>query len=223
MRLIENINYNVAEDKIMSALKYKMKASQSIRMLKKVLLMVEKTKNLIQPKIIYTVKEIKTKEKQDIILENGISFSLGSLHKAFNHSHCMTIFVATLGTEIDKEINGCLQSQKLLDAYLLDFIGSYIIEQIVDGFQKSMDKDIKGLGQKTTRRFSPGYCSWKLDQQKNIFNAVEGQRIGVQLSPGNLMVPKKSISGILGVIEEDQILYNPCLHCKKQNCDYKRI
>jgi hypothetical protein len=223
MRLIENINYNVAEDKIMAALQYKMKASQSIRMLKKVLFMIEKTKKIIQPKIIYTVKNIESKDKQDITLENEISFSLGNLHKTFNHSNSLTVFIATLGIELDKEINRYVQNHKLLDGYLLDFIGSYIIEQIVEGFQRSMDKDIKSLGQKTTRRFSPGYCSWKLGQQKNIFATVEGQRIGVQLSPGNLMVPKKSISGIFGVIEEDQISYNPCLHCKKQNCDYKRI
>ncbi|GAH91002.1 unnamed protein product, partial [marine sediment metagenome] len=50
-----------------------------------------------------------------------------------------------------------------------------------------------------SRRLSPGYCDWKIDQQKMVFRAMKDDSAGVRLTEECLMLPQKSISGIIGI------------------------
>ena len=75
-----------------------------------------------------------------------------------------------------------------------------------------------------SRRFSPGYCDWDVSQQKMIFEAVNADSIGVHLTDECLMIPKKSISGIIGIGHSEGGLedYNPCTTCDKRDCLERR-
>jgi len=74
------------------------------------------------------------------------------------------------------------------------------------------------------RRFSPGYCDWGLNQQEKVFKALNGDSAGIRLTKRCLMVPQKSISGIIGIglAENNVESYNPCDTCKKEDCPGRR-
>ncbi|MFC1995291.1 vitamin B12 dependent-methionine synthase activation domain-containing protein [Chloroflexota bacterium] len=75
-----------------------------------------------------------------------------------------------------------------------------------------------------SRRFSPGYCDWELSQQKMVFRAMNGDFAGIRLTEECLMVPQKSISGIMGLGTCDSNIenYNPCVTCKERDCPGRR-
>ena len=72
-----------------------------------------------------------------------------------------------------------------------------------------------------TNRYSPGYCGWNVSEQKNIFQLIPEKFCGIELTDSCVMVPMKSVSGIIGIGKE--VRYNPytCNLCKMENCFYR--
>ena len=68
---------------------------------------------------------------------------------------------------------------------------------------------------------SPGYCGWHVSEQQLLFPLFEGQTCGVRLTDSSLMVPIKSVSGIIGLGKEVRRLDYTCGLCDFKQC-YKR-
>jgi hypothetical protein len=73
----------------------------------------------------------------------------------------------------------------------------------------------------STMRFSPGYCDWKLDGQKIVFNAIDAEQLDVTLNLYYVMSPVKTISSI-SLISDDVPMTSPCVFCEKANCSWRR-
>ncbi|MEE3446448.1 MAG: vitamin B12 dependent-methionine synthase activation domain-containing protein, partial [Prevotella sp.] len=67
----------------------------------------------------------------------------------------------------------------------------------------------------------PGYCGWHVSQQQLLFPLFNGQTCGVTLTDSSLMLPIKSVSGIIGVGEKVRRLDYTCGLCNFEKC-YKR-
>jgi len=86
-------------------------------------------------------------------------------------------------------------------------------------------KSIAGIGnQCISRRFSPGYCDWNVKQQEILFRILKDDTAGVSLTDECLMVPRKSVSGIIGIGDTENGVeeYNPCCTCRKTECPGRR-
>ena len=59
--------------------------------------------------------------------------------------------------------------------------------------------------------------------QRSIFELVEAGRIGVSLSAGCMMIPRKSVSFAVHVAREPETLRseNSCENCGRKNCEYR--
>jgi cobalamin-dependent methionine synthase I len=109
----------------------------------------------------------------------------------------------------------------MVQAAVLDAIGSDAAETLAHVVQDIIAHEVEGLG--ISQRFSPGYCDWRVSQQKMVFRAMGGNTAGVRLTDGCLMIPQKSISGIIGIGPADKVgNYNPCLTCDKSDCKGRR-
>jgi cobalamin-dependent methionine synthase I len=89
-----------------------------------------------------------------------------------------------------------------------------------------MDSKVKVKNQRTTLRFSPGYCDWKIHEQKKVFSVLENDLIDVDLNESYLMAPRKSVSGVFGIgnselIDKDET--NPCRSCGMHSCVARRV
>ena len=50
-------------------------------------------------------------------------------------------------------------------------------------------------------RFAPGYGDFSIEYQKDLMEFTGAGRIGVSLTDSNLMIPTKTITCIMGVLE----------------------
>jgi hypothetical protein len=70
--------------------------------------------------------------------------------------------------------------------------------------------------------YSPGYCGWHISGQKKLFEFLRPERIDIRLNERFLMIPLKSISGVLvaGAAEIHHISerYPFCDHCQSPTC-----
>ncbi|MCX6843389.1 MAG: hypothetical protein NTX53_14035 [candidate division WOR-3 bacterium] len=71
-------------------------------------------------------------------------------------------------------------------------------------------------------RYSPGYCGWDITGQRQLFQALRPEEIGITLRESCLMEPLKSISGVLVAARPEvhrfDNTYPFCSACTTQTC-----
>ena len=84
------------------------------------------------------------------------------------------------------------------DAFVIDAMADALIEALCDYAEARV---CEGLS--TTGRFSPGYGDLELSLGKEIISLTDAERtLGIKLTLGGLMVPKKSVNAIIAIRNE---------------------
>lgn len=178
-----------------------------------------KVSALVQPACVFQLLNggIKTSA---VVLENKITLQVGPvIAPLLKGSERFAVFAATAGLPFQKYQEFINLSGNILDIYILDTIGSCLVEKAGDLMEALLENEIKEY--KHTSRFSPGYCGWSLMEQKVIFSTLKGSPCGISLSDVCLMSPIKSISGIIGIgMNVGEKKYG-CDICQLETC-YKR-
>ena len=131
------------------------------------------------------------------------------------------LFIATCGEAFERFQQQLKAEGDMVRVFIADAMGSVIAEKCADEMEKNLQLSIDKLGWKHTNRFSPGYCGWHVSQQQLLFPLFNGQTCGVTLTDSSLMLPIKSVSGIIGVGEKVRKLDYTCGLCNFEKC-YKR-
>ena len=106
--------------------------------------------------------------------------------------------------------------------FVADAIGSVIAERTADCMQTEVAAYIASRGYKNTNRFSPGYCGWHVSEQRRLFSLFpQSAPCGVTLTDSCLMIPIKSVSGVIGIGSSVRCLDYSCGLCDMKQC-YKR-
>ena len=181
---------------------------------------------LTTPELSYRIKKIESVSGGIVYLQEGTKFKSPKFSKAMEPCEDIICFIATIGSGIEEEIVRLMGENRLSDSYILDSMGSIVVENMVDKFHKDMKKKYELKGGGVTLRFSPGYCDWPITEQKKLFRLLGSDQTGIQLTDSCLMQPRKSVSGVFGVLPSNVNLpvspYNPCLECKKRDCIARR-
>jgi cobalamin-dependent methionine synthase I len=146
------------------------------------------------------------------------------LSKLLSRCEKVTVFTLTIGSYLEELVAHLAEERLVLQATVLDAIGSGTAEKLAKEVEEKIKKISKAGSLVTSRRFSPGYCDWKVDQQEMLFRALNGDTGGVKLTDSFLMMPRKSVSGIIGIGRPGRDIenYNPCVTCKKKECPGRR-
>lgn len=105
------------------------------------------------------------------------------------------LFAATLGMGVERYLGGrsALSPSK---RYFADAVSSAMIEAVCDEVQARLAAEYGAL----TPRFSPGYGDLPLAVQPLLLARLDAmRRIGVTLNDALLMIPKKSVTAMIGV------------------------
>lgn len=155
-----------------------------------------------------------------IRLNNGVTMHVGTvIAKLLRGSVRFALFVATAGKAFQDYQQKIKEDGDMLAIFILDTIGSCIVERTGDKMELLLEKEITGYLH--THRFSPGYCGWALAEQKELFGLLGENTCGVSLSDVCLMSPIKSISGIIGIGTNIRERKYGCEICQLETC-YKR-
>lgn len=132
------------------------------------------------------------------------------------------VFVATVGPGYFQWTDAVKRRDDMFQAYAMDCVGSQIVESVADYMETVLQNEIEPAGFKRTNRFSPGYCGWHVSAQPALFSLFgESRPCGIELTETCLMLPMKSVSGIIGIGPDVRYLPYTCGICDKKDC-YKR-
>ena len=184
----------------------------------------EHAHDLINPSYSYVIKDVEWARGSMSLVEGSIIFKSRIIAKLLERCPQVAIFLVTIGKYLEETAFQLARDGLILQATVLDAIGSDAVEKMADFAQDRINEVAKAQGLVTSRRFSPGYCDWNIGQQRMLFYALTGNTVGIRLTGECLMIPQKSISGIIGIGPSiDKVEnYNPCKTCNKKDCPERR-
>ena len=174
------------------------------------MVVIDEVRQWLRPKFcFFVVRELPDLDMGKIIL------------RQLRGSEAYAFFICTSGTDFEAYQQHLKQQGDMVRVFIADALGSVIAEHCADRMEESLQDSIDKLGWHHTNRFSPGYCGWHVSQQQLLFPLFQGQTCGVQLTDSSLMLPIKSVSGIIGLGKEVRKLDYTCGLCDFKQC-YKR-
>lgn len=132
----------------------------------------------------------------------------------------VVVFLATIGDSLESRVAELAEQGEVLQAFVLDAVGSEAVEQVAELMHQTARRMLLEDGYYCSKRFSPGYCDWDITQQKELFRFFGDAP--VMLTEHCLMLPRKSISGIIGVGRDLVQIFNPCRTCNAKDCRGRR-
>lgn len=184
---------------------------------------IGKATRLARPKGVYTIREVFSIEDGKLCLAKGEGFSLSrQVTYGLYGSKRLAVFVLTIGDKLEKETGRLLKEGRSSEAVCLDAAGSVIAEETRRTMASHIQAKETSSNESLSLPYSPGYCGFGMGQQKGIFAMVDSFRIKLSLTESCLMLPRKSISGLIGIGKFGKRPPNPCLICKRE-CKERRI
>lgn len=132
--------------------------------------------------------------------------------------------LVTIGDGVERAMDAHERAGEIGRALVMNVFGSEAAEAAADSANALIREDIRREGLRCTRRFSPGYGGWDVEEQRWLVPALDGGSLGVALTEGCMMVPRKSITFAVNVGENPVEMRddNACDGCDLVNCRYRR-
>jgi hypothetical protein len=133
------------------------------------------------------------------------------------------LFVSTIGKTMETWSKKLAAEGDATLSYLVDAVASATEEQTTDVLHDHIENQMHLRGLKITNRYSPGYCDWSVSEQHLLFSFFPPGFCGITLTDSALMVPIKSVSGIIGVGTAVKRVDYTCDSCGLKDCTYRAI
>jgi len=170
------------------------------------------------------VMDVSVEEFAEIYAGNGLNEPETPVAEIYPKAEYLALFAITLGQSLSDSINELFEDNDFALASMLDAIGSEATELAGLATESDYLEQLNNVGPKERQvlRYSPGYCGWHISGQEALFEALEPEEIGIELTDSFLMQPIKSISGVMIVgppeIHDFVISYKFCDNCKTRDC-----
>ena len=170
--------------------------------------------------------EISTIDLENILTAAGGNIINSVISTVLKKSRNLALYAFTLGGLISDTISDLFDRNEIALGSMLDSIASSAADRGGSYGEQYFLEHLKEVGASTpdTRvlMYSPGYCGWNVTGQNKLFRYLKPGEIGISLSESSLMIPLKSVSGVLisgkkeiHYIKED---FEFCKTCTSKNC-----
>lgn len=185
--------------------------------------MLAEAEAVTQPSFCFFITDGNLDADTHVLSAMGHDFAIGKIiSRQLRNSQRFAFFVATAGHAFEELRKSTEESGDMVRAFIIDSIGSVIAEKTADRMEDALGALLAPRGWKHTNRFSPGYCGWHVSGQHYLFALFpDGRPCGVTLTPSALMLPIKSVSGVIGLGTKVRHLDYTCGLCDYKLC-YKR-
>ena len=187
-------------------------------------LTIEESKTLIAPRFITSRCKVSLVENGVKLLGTSVILTGNDIKEHLKDSKECVLMGVTIGGNIEKRIN-LYGKTNLTKSLILDSCATTAVEEICDKVEDYIKSEVIGNGEFITFRYSPGYGDLSLDVQKDIINILKSEKtIGLTVSTHNLLMPRKSVTAIIGLIPKNkEVKKKGCEVCKNyENCSFRK-
>lgn len=185
---------------------------------------IKEAKELVNPKKVVARYKI-TINDTGVSLDNTNLILTGEdIKNHLKYSKDIYIMAVTLGSAIEKKI-AYYEKIDLTKAVILDSCATTAVEEFCDLIEEDIKKIAESEHKGITFRYSPGYGDLPIDIQKDFLDTLNATKtIGLTVSSHNLLMPRKSVTAIIGLIPKDRAINKrTCEVCSNyNNCKFRK-
>jgi hypothetical protein len=136
----------------------------------------------------------------------------------------VALCLVTIGPKLEEELEKYKREGQLGRALVLDMYGSAAAEAAADAANAVIEAELSEKGRYCSSRFSPGYACWDVKEQEWVLPTLAGEELGVTLTEGFMMSPRKSITFAVTLADSpvESRHEHSCGSCGMIDCLYKR-
>ncbi len=199
VRRLDPLPIEVARPMVLMRLGYRRPSQVPERTSRLIDEVMERGSALIEPRAVWTEVEVSTPEPGTIVLGGTLRTSSRSVHRRLSTCRAAAVFAATVGAAIDDLGRQWMDAGEMTRALLLDAYGGSAATALGLKVEEAIEEAFSGRGLRSTKRYAPGYGDWDLSDQGPLLAMLDVGRIGIRLTEDHLMLPAKSISGVIGL------------------------
>lgn len=159
-----------------------------------------RAEGLIHPQGVYLINRIKEKFNETITFFNSPVLLRGkSISRLLSPSSAAALMAVNIGLKLEETIAQETQAGNLEEALALDVIGSEAAEAAAEALNVHLISLARQEKLLLTRRYSPGYGDFSLDNQSQLFHALSLKDLGISIDENFVLSPKKTITAVIGV------------------------
>lgn len=179
---------------------------------------IEEIRSLIDERYIFEVFDIFRKENKLILKGSNFELKGNDIKKHLKDSQQCILLGVSLGHKVDTRIR-YYEKTSMDKALILDACATAAIEEISNRICEEIKRKLKKDNKTLTRRYSPGYGDLPLNIQGDFLSMINAEKeIGLTSTPNSILIPRKSITAIMGVIDiKDEKIKSSCLNCNNYN------
>jgi len=212
-KILDSIPVNTTLENVLESLRIEEEEDVEI-----VSSLFENAKAIAKPKVLY--KEVFVEEiNGNVVRIDGFDFVSKVLASVFNDVDRIFAHVCTCGTEVD---DWSRTESDYISSLWLEFIKGMFLGEAAVYFSDHLKST---YGFEHLSKVSPGSGNlenWPISQQAQLFGLLDNvkEKIGVTLTDSFLMIPIKSMSGLLFTSAK---AYSDCSLCNQENCPSRSV
>jgi hypothetical protein len=177
---------------------------------------------LLHPAVLYREFDVEGLTHERLALAGGGILKGPLIRKHLASATQVVAIVCTIGPELEACVAQAMGTD-FQHALALDGVGSAAAEALATAVCHRFEVQSEEAGWGVTTRISPGMVGWPVDEgQRQVFGLLSAGEIGVKLLPTGMMMPRKSLTQVIGRGRGVLAGGVPCDYCSMgERCLYR--
>lgn len=155
--------------------------------------------HLVEPAAAYEIYSITKISRDQLCLKGNKVVPGWLLPSLLPQAKELAAVVLTISSRLEKQVTDYTKRGEALRGMLLDGIGSAAVDSLTQEVCKFMAGEASSRGYQASSPISPGMPGLAITEQWQLLEMVPAGEIGVSLTSGGVMVPRKSASMVIGI------------------------
>jgi len=183
-----------------------------------------KKARLLEPAVAYEYYTVSSINGSQILLEGNQAIHGPLIPAIFPDAKELAVLLCTIGPRLEKQVTDYSRSGEAMRGMILDGIGSTAVDMMTLEVLRRLASEVSSRGYEISSPVNPGMPGFPLTEQWNLLGLVNADEIGVRLTASGVLVPRKSVSMVIGIgpkmtrLTEAEV----CARCSlRETCHYK--
>ncbi len=201
MPVITNINLSLKLNQVLrrQGIANKPGPPPQVKSLIRELLSAVRNDHLLKPSIAYDIYSIIDIGEGGVHLEGNFALHGSIFLRVLPQAKQLGVAVGTIGAELEMRVTEDFNRKQSLRGTLLDGIGSAAVDRLSEEVCRLMRDEASSRGYQSSSPVNPGMPGFPVSEQGQLLALVPAEEIGVRLTSSGMMVPRKSISVVIGL------------------------
>lgn len=223
--LLEGYRWDPDRDDVFHMMGYPDAASASESVREVVGAQVHRVARLVEPWGACREIQVERVGGDSVRLASGQTLTGRRVASMFRRARSVAVCLVTVGAAATAEVRRLMATGCMVEAMAVDAAASASAHASMGVLRARVCADASQRRCTTTVQYGPGYSGWEIGDMAAVFSCLATAGVPVRLNDELMMVPEKSLLGIIGIVPGQRRPareVEPCRMCDLDPCSLRR-